>query len=299
MRVLDIPLIFEAGRIAAKLTDCVMYNPFPEMSAGVQLPLSKLVSGYLNGHYTLKELYGYVERLEKWACREVEFRTPEQLSALVELTAIPFCFLLNRIISSQRLIFAPEMQFYIVRQEKEKAVLKMLQKMRNAEVSAIKKVDARKISRINEIEGLLLGYPECCVSSFIKLKKERAEGKNIPSPERVIAEEFIKYGLASFTEEAIKGKFRRLPEEGYSLFATNFYPCSLKCANAIEMGKSYSRFLDDIAENVFLSGVIANLASVLVVCVEMGLYHTDVVKEFKRDASFHGQVMAKVYGLLS
>jgi len=300
MKALTIPLIFEAGRIAANLTDCVMYNPFPEISAGVQFPLSRLVSGYLNGHYSLKELYGYVERLERWAREEVKFRTPKQLNTLVELTAIPFCFLLNRIISSQSLIFAPEMQFYIVRQEREKAVLKMLQKMRNAELSAIKKADARKISKVNEIEGLLLGYPECCVSSFVKLKKERAEGKNVPSPEKVIAEEFIECGLAKITVDVIKGKLspNGLPEESYSLFATNFYPCSLKCANAIEVGRSYGHFLDSIAENVFFSGIIANMASILAVCVEMGLYHTDIVKGFKRDASFHSQVMAKVYELL-
>ncbi|AEA47986.1 DUF483 domain-containing protein [Archaeoglobus veneficus] len=264
-------LIFEAGRIAAGLTDCVMYNPFPEISAGAQLPLHRLLSGYRQGICSLNELYDYVERLERWAEEEARvFRTPDVLREYCEIKPVPFCFIINRIISSPRLEFAPEMQFYLVRAGRERAIAKMLSKIRNAEKSAIKKSDARKIARINEIEGRMLGYPDCCVNAFVELKKGRMEGKDLPSPERVIAEEFVERGLAELTVRILEGE-EDLPDESYSLFATNFYPCSLLCPKALEAGRRYREFLDKTMHGLFIAGIAANLASILVVCFNMHL----------------------------
>jgi len=296
---MNISLIFETGRIAAKLSKCAMYCTSPEVSAGAGIPLQKLISGYIESIYSLRELYRYVEKLEKWALSEISFHTPKLLAPYVELEAIPFCFLLNRIISSLKPDFAPEMQFYIIDRKYKSAVSKSLSKIRRIEQQAIKRRSADRIPKINEVEGKMLGYPGCCVSAFTKLKQERIMGKQSPSPERVIAEEFVEIGLDKLTVKALKRPVE-LPEETYSLFTTNFYPCSLKCDRAIELGKTYQDFLDKIAKGVFTAGVAANLASILVVCIDMKItrekLEENLIEEYKANPSaFHGKIMQMVY----
>ncbi len=294
---MNISLIFEAGRIAAKLSKCAMYCISPELSAGAMMPLQRLVSGYIREVYSTRELYTYIEKLETWALNEVTISTPDVLASYVELEVVPFCFVLNRIISSPKPEFAPEMQFYITDRKYRSALSKSLSRIRRIEQEAIKKRDAGRIPKINEVEGKMLGYPECCVSAFAKLKKERIAGKQSPSPERVIAEEFTESGLDELTVKALNGRVE-LPDEAYSLFATNFYPCSLRCERAIEFGKAYQNFLDSIVKGVFSAGVVANLASILVMCMNMGVVRglKVLTEEYAADPlTFHEKIMYAVY----
>jgi len=87
-------------------------------------------------------------------------------------------------------------------------------------------INLRNLRRMIELEGKLLGYPECCIRKFSRLK---VDGKN---PEKKTIVECIERGV-------FEDLLRSYPEPNQikSLFTTNFYPCSLDCKRANEIGE--------------------------------------------------------------
>ena len=59
----------------------------------------------------------------------------------------------------------------------------------------------------------------------------------------------------------------RIPK---SLFAFNFYPCSLKCRSAEKAGEKCKEVLDGRLKGLFEAGVVAAMCDIEAICVKMG-----------------------------
>ena len=131
------------------------------------------------------------------------------------------------------------LSFYVCK-DKEKA-LKLLRRIELLERNPTKK----NVKRIIKIEGKLLGYPKCCVDRFSNLKVEGG------SPEKEIIRECVESGLFL---EILKGYPNpELPEEAYSIFTTNFYPCGIDCGRARKIGKSIVEYDERYGYKIVLS----------------------------------------------
>ncbi len=253
-------LAFEASRISAGISECVMSNyTFPECfeyEARVKTAVKVL---------ELEELYSAVSEIEE----EIRGKVESVKVFDLELTFEPFFYLVNRIVCLGSVVLTPELQFYACKNP-EKVRLK-LNKIRKVEEKVLKTQKAEKIHRINELEGELLGYPECCVKKFSKSKKLRNLGKPVKPPEGEIAEEFLKKGyhetLDRIFRENVSLREVKIPE---SLFAFNFYPCNIECKRAKAVGKSCKSKLEKFnMGELFMAGVVASMCGILAMCIKM------------------------------
>ncbi len=131
------------------------------------------------------------------------------------------------------------LSFYVCK-DKEKA-LKLLRRIELLERNPTR----NNIKKIIKIEGKLLGYPKCCVERFSNLKVEGG------SPEKEIIRECVESGLFL---EVLKGYPNpELPEEAYSIFTTNFYPCGIDCEKARKIGKSIVEYDERYRYKIVLS----------------------------------------------
>ncbi len=101
--------------------------------------------------------------------------------------------------------------------------------------------------------GKLLGYPECCISTYIDRRQESflqdlKGGLNVDTPEQCFARDLAKCGTYDYLKDRLfdqKFSFVKLlqlaegalPEEFYSQFVMSFYPCQPKCDKATALGK--------------------------------------------------------------
>ncbi len=185
---------------------------------------------------------------------EMEIRSSEGYEILREmgLEAIPYPSMLDRVL--MRVV--PDFIVYVCRRERKERVEGILRKIRRAEMRAISgsKVHALKVLRM---EGRLLGYPECCVSSFVRLK-----GEGI-SPEARTVELCIEEGLFGTALEIFEKGGGDFPEELYSFFTSNFYPCRPGCERAVRIGKAIEDSLDEGLRVVYRFKIILNVLNVL------------------------------------
>ena len=267
-------LTFESSRIFAGISNCIMLHPanaseFEAFRRTAERCASGVLEAYVSGRAGLEELRAAIEKLEL----DVE-RKLENVRLNVggeELRLIPYIFSVNRIVCSGRLEFSPELQFYACKSGEIEDVRKSLKKIRSAELRAIKSGKAEKVSKVNELEGAMLGYPQCCVKEFSRRKRLRNSGKNVRSLEGKIAEEYLKLGLSEALERAFReGVMSVLDSIPSSLFAFNFYPCSLKCKNAEKVGRECRRALEERGFSLlFEAGVIAAMCDLEAICVKM------------------------------
>jgi hypothetical protein len=101
--------------------------------------------------------------------------------------------------------------------------------------------------------GKMLGYPECCISTYIDRRKKSfledvGGALNIDTPEQCFARELAKCGTYDYLKDKLIDQgfsfvklFQlaegELPEEFYSQFVMSFYPCQPKCEKATALGK--------------------------------------------------------------
>jgi hypothetical protein len=253
-------LRFEASRLLAGVSKCIMYNPFPDLTVEYEMRARAVVT-----HETgkIENVYASIEELEEELREKV---TGFEFSNL-EIQVEPFFFLVNRIVSTGRILISPELQFYLCIDR----VSRTLRKIRKAELRVIKSRKPEKICRVNELEGELLGYPDCCISNFSKRKRLRNLGKNVKSPEGEIAEEFVNTGYHLLVDRVFSNrallKDAELPN---SLFTFNFYPCSIKCKKAEKTGERCKNALAEIGEEtLFKAGVLSVMCDILKLCIKM------------------------------
>jgi hypothetical protein len=190
----------------------------------------------------------------------------EEHSALKEigLKVISFKSRVDRIVSSKEPIFSPHTFYYVFKHSSERFVVKTLEKIERLE----KKPSLKNRLKINELEGEILGYPDCCISSFVNLKRGSVEGKTPPETKTVLecmdSNVFLDV-LKAFPEP-------KIPYCAYSLFTSNFYPCSIGCKKAIEIGKKCESFFDEIDSRFGLfyrCKIVSNVLGLLVPIFEV------------------------------
>ncbi|GEM_PF-650553 len=276
----DSPLFFiEIGRIKARTAKCVLPQQFfGEIAANAQPLLSKLVNDLVAGFCGTKDVYRSMKRMDEWAKERVRSTVLYKNAKKLDLDVLPSSVLLNRIISSPEVLFAPDIYFYVYSIENEKKVRKKLERIKKLEMNVIEKSERGIYTdkslqdriKINELEGELLGYPECCVSEFTRLKGEMIEArlsqkeeKNIVYPETKVVLECLREGLFDIAldcflhPEKIAGM--ELPDSFYSHFTSNFYPCSIHCKKAVEIGKRYEEYLEEPYRTAYKSRLLLNV----------------------------------------
>ena len=127
------------------------------------------------------------------------------------------------------------------------------------------------VKKMIMLEGKLLGYPKCCISSFSQKKVKRL------SPEKDVIVDCIKHDI--FVEVLESFPDPNLPEKSYSLFTMNFYPCRIDCKRALDVGKKLVEFNPKYRHKIVL-----NVLNLLVPVFE-------VYEKFRQPKTHFGRVV--------
>ncbi|HID43166.1 MAG TPA: DUF483 domain-containing protein [Archaeoglobaceae archaeon] len=236
------PTLFtEAGRIRAGTTNCVLLQQFFEEPSIIA---RELLSREI-GSYDLKKTVRNVENQVK---RRIKPTLPYKSLNKAGFEVLPSAMILNRI---SKPYFACEIFFYLCSKDKTKGVIKKLNRIKKIELNTLNASNLyenpvqeddliKSIIKINRIEGELLGYPECCISEFVK---DKAEGKH---HETKIAMECLQIDEFEVAIDCFlnpdKVKETEFPDFFYSHFTQNFYPCSIYCKDAVKIGKTNEEY---------------------------------------------------------
>ena len=233
----------EIERIRANLTDCVMpLHPFREIAKFRSLVL---------------ENPRYAKRFA-----ESEVRSSKEYAELSDmgLDVIVTPSILSRVLTFE---VSPDLIVYVCRSNKRRAIEKKLEKITSLEVKAIRKRSIEDRLKISEIEGEILGYPECCVSKFVELKRNCFFGRSSP-PETVTILECLESGIFKDTLKHFSNPPNELPQEYFAFFTSNFYPCTIACSKAISVGLKLYEQLDVRTQKIYRCKLILNVLNVLV-----------------------------------
>lgn len=262
------PIFFiETGRIKAGTTDCALLQQFfTDIATYATEELYKILDS---------QDYKNISKPEEWTHHKIERDPLYTTSRENELEIIPCATILNRI---SRPIVSPGIFFYLCNQEKSEEVNEKLSTIRDIELETFKELNeedfntsaeelsselVEQIVSINRMEGELLGYPQCCVSEFIKSKEE---GRN---HETSIALQCLKKGELEFALDCFlnprKVRDTELPDSFHSHFTSNFYPCSIECKNAISISKTNKQYFGEF-DTAYKGRLVLNVLYHLATC---------------------------------
>lgn len=232
----------ELERIKANLTDCVMpIHPFKEITKYRSLVLEnpKLAKRFA----------------------EADVRRAEDYARLAEmgLDVVVSPTILSRVLTFE---ISPDLIVYVCRSNKKRSIEKRLEKLASLEVKALRKGSIDDRLKISEIEGSLLGYPKCCVSKFVELKRNSFFGRSSP-PETVTILECLELGFFNVLK-LFSNPPKELSQEFFAFFTSNFYPCSVNCSKAISIGMRIYEQLDAKKRKIYRCKLILNVLNVLV-----------------------------------
>jgi len=196
-------------------------------------------------------------------CIVVNHLTKDEYNTIKDmgLDVIVFQAKVNWVVSSQEPLPSNHLLFYVFIKNCKKDVMKTLKEIERLE----KNPTLENRLRINELEGILLGYPECCVKEFIHLKMASSLGE-APPPETKTVLECIKSDL--FVDVLKNFPEPEFPEIAYSLFTSNFYPCKIGCIKAKRVGKDYENYLDKYSL-AYRCKIVSNVVNLLVPVFEV------------------------------
>jgi len=218
----------------------------------------------------------------------------------------------------------PLVSLIFFRRENEETVENKYSKIievRNKKLMAINGIFATKESIDHSIEearlfGELMNYPSCCIESYVKSKRElrinelyKLNNKLI-SPEEKIIKETLSSGIYEFlTEKLFKSNFKiieiiksEIPSEFYSIPFNNFYPCTINCQLAIEIGeriKELAAKIDAKISDAYKAGLIGRFLSKMM--REIPKYEIKLVGKFRNlweEGSFSHDVIEKYVSLI-
>ncbi len=212
-------LFFEISRVKCGVAKCVL----PQQVFTFQFVLQELRANN-------------VERVESKILEHLKNTREYRMVVNSGLKVHPYIAFINRILSKPTI--SPDIQFFVHRDcEREFDV------MREIEMRALNgSVDFEEArERLVRIEGKMLGYPECCTESYIRSKRDKS---SLPAESRVILEG-IESGLFDDVLDAfVKSEVISLPQ----FFTSGFYPCSVGCRKAAEVGRKVEHWLGDVRD---------------------------------------------------
>ncbi len=271
---LDISPIFfvETGRIKAKTTDCALLQQFfTDIGSYATEELHKILES---------RAYQNINKLEEWIYQKMERYSLYTASRENGLEIIPCATILNRI---SKPLLSPNIFFYLCNEGESGKVSEKLSTIREIEVEAFKELDKKdtnvnreelshdqleKLVTINRMEGELLGYPQCCVSEFIKSREEERNHET-DIAFQCLKNRDLEFALNCFlTPQKVRDV--ELPNSFHSHFTSNFYPCSIGCENAIAVSKRNKQYFGEF-DTVYKGRLILNILYHLATCY--GSYH--------------------------
>ncbi len=207
------PVFFlEVSRIFSGISKCVLVQQVYEVPTVVNEKISDSLSDFVKGRIGVKDLFNIAFECEKTLenfCKNTYG---------LEVKVVPYIGFVSRVLS--RPVLTPEYLFFVG--EFDRSELRQIEK----KLLSGKLSFERAQKKLIEKEGKLLGYPKCCIKNYVESKRA------IPAESKIILEMFEK---GSFKKLFTALESSRI-EPIYSLFTSNFYPCSIDCNNAVSLG---------------------------------------------------------------
>jgi hypothetical protein len=227
----------ESARIYAGLSKYVLLQQtFSDTLLNFTPELKYLLQCYLSDEIGVNELYSRIRVIERSIKQETERNVLSKLCEKLGLRIHPKIFFVNRILSTPPLLISVDV--YVSKSNGSE-----LDRLQDIERKILKgKVDRTTgRGRIIRLEGKILGYPECCIENY-------AQGKETgKSAERNLVDECLTKGyFDSLLSHYIHSKILFTP----SLFTSNFYPCSIGCLEAVEIGEKIRDWLADLSTSL-------------------------------------------------
>ena len=249
-------LFFEVVRILANVAVCVLPQQVFNVNSN-NLHLLNTTFSYISRSINLQKFKEEINNVENRISNTLEDNKIKKELRELGIDVLPFCTIVDKIISSKEMPIFPNVQYYVYKIEEEDSVKKILEKIRKMEIEILNskniKSQLKNRLKIIKLEGELLGYPKCCINEFIKLKKKNIlEGYKV-TPEKKVIIDLLNSKMLEEFQKIIESSLSYFNESLYSLFSMNFYPCSIACRNAIKVGKICEEYLDNV-ENAFKKG---------------------------------------------
>jgi len=296
-------LFIETGRIEAKTTECILLQQFfKEPSIYGRELLSRKIK-----NISRKAVKNVEDNVKKKIVTDSVYKSLKRAGFEV----LPSVMILNRI---SKPYLVNEIFFYLCYEDKVRDVSRKLSLIKKIELDELKMLKnnsaesiINSIVKINRLEGELLSYPDCCISGFVKDKKDGIFHETKITLECLQNEEF-EVAIDCFLSPE-KVRTTELPDFFYSHFTSNFYPCSILCKKAIKIGKTNEEYFDEFKElyrGKLILNVLYHLATAYVsyeIVVGRGLeidteYRRFISDYFKKMDSEIVSILARVKDLL-
>lgn len=236
------PVLFlEISRVKCNASHCALPQNIP-VDISIYETLNEDFARYINGEIGVEELLNVAEKVEEAAVNFVDGKIRNIINAL-NLKITPTVIIVNRILSKG--VFSPEIQFFVCKNTK---VLRSLKKVERKILEG--KIDFVKgREKLIRIEGKILGYPQCCVESYIESKR------TFPAESRFIMECLEKGVFEEVIGAFMESRLLSIPQ----FFTSNFYPCSVECEKAKKVGLKIEEWLEDYSNAFRLRSMLIAL----------------------------------------
>ncbi len=216
------PIFFlEVSRIFSGISKCVLVQQVYKVPIEVNDKISMALNDFVEGKIGVKDLFSVTFECEK----TLENFCKNTYGLEVQVT--PYVGFVSRVLSKP--VLTPEYLFFVG--DFDRAELRQIEKkLLSGKISF-----ERAQKKLIEKEGKLLGYPRCCIKSYEESKR------TIPAESKIILEMFEKKLFDKLFASLESSRI----EPVYSLFTSNFYPCSIDCDKAVSLGLSLDSWLDE------------------------------------------------------
>jgi len=225
------PVFFlEISRIKSGIAEGVILQKIFEPDSSALKILNSLFHKFLKNEIDVSELFMEVMGIERKIIRYCMRHNLFKVIRALEVELVPIVVFTNRILRNPPL--SPDIQFFVFEKNSKRYIRKIRKIERRVVGSSIDFEDGRE--RLMRVEGRILGYPKCCIESYI-------EGKRNMSAENRIVIEGIDQGIFDSLLESFRNSWIvSFPQ----FFTSNFYPCSVCCENATKVGLAVEQWLE-------------------------------------------------------
>jgi hypothetical protein len=241
------PVFFlEVARVKAGISNYVLPQQIlPDVILPFQFVIEAAAENFVSRKINSTKLYSITRNVEKNILKSAKNSEVGSWCEELELKLIPKIYFLNRILSSPTI--TPDVNIYVANEvgNELKSIGKIERKVLDGKIDF---EEGRK--KIIEIEGKMLGYPECCIENFTSSKEE-----DIPAETKLVYECIENNHFIRIVDSLSKSRMELFP----SLFTSNFYPCSFDCKKAMQIGFSIDKWLEDFSPAFRLRTMINGL----------------------------------------
>lgn len=263
-------LSLEISRILSSASTYALLEGIFEPESGIFDSLNQKFEDFVSGKVEIDELIHEAKTLENRLNDQLN-RKFNYLSEM-ELEINAKVIFVSRILSKG--VVYPDVQVFV-----SKKGDRMLDRLTSIERRILEgKVEFGKgREKLLRLEGKLLGYPDCCVESYIESKR------NFPAESRFILD-CAEKGVFHKVIKAFKAS--QLISIPY-LFTSNFYPCSTECSRAENTGLKIQEWLEEYAD-------VFKLRSMLI-----ALFYTATALKASKSGGDYGKRLQNFFSTLS